>query len=219
MPRGGPPQRPGEPDLLAERRARRAVESGEGALLRRAEAAEATVHTLETHISSLQQRLQEAEGDRLRTLQLTERLERVETALQTIRESHRRMASTIGELKDVTVRLRSLADMQPASEPVERGRDDMATALAAAVERLRARAEELPPLSSAADRLDAQSTQVAAPGAPTPPADPSTVMGESASPAAAESAQARPSHKHSMSLLARLRAARSANRKHRNKDA
>lgn len=50
-----------ERDLLAERRARRAAESGEHALTLRAEAAEATVRTLETHVSSLQQRLREAE--------------------------------------------------------------------------------------------------------------------------------------------------------------
>jgi chromosome segregation ATPase len=55
--------RSSEGDLLAERRARRAAESGETALIRRAEAAEATVRTLETHVSSLQQRLDEAEEE------------------------------------------------------------------------------------------------------------------------------------------------------------
>jgi hypothetical protein len=50
-----------ERDLLAERRARRAADSGEVALTRRAEAAEATVQTLERHVASLQQRLREAE--------------------------------------------------------------------------------------------------------------------------------------------------------------
>jgi hypothetical protein len=54
----------GEGDLLAERRARRAAESGEVALTRRAEAAEATVETLERHVASLQQRLREAEDGR-----------------------------------------------------------------------------------------------------------------------------------------------------------
>jgi chromosome segregation ATPase len=65
----GPEGRPrrGEGDLLAERRARRAAESGEVALMRRAEAAEATVQTLERHVASLQQRLREAEEDRVRT--------------------------------------------------------------------------------------------------------------------------------------------------------
>ncbi len=65
---------PGEPpwstdrDLLAERRARRAVDSDPthptDALTRRAEAAEATVQTLETHLSSLQQRVREAAEER-----------------------------------------------------------------------------------------------------------------------------------------------------------
>ena len=55
--------RRGEGDLLAERRARRAAESGEAALTRRAEAAEATVQTLERHVSSLQQRLADAEDE------------------------------------------------------------------------------------------------------------------------------------------------------------
>ena len=55
-----------EGDLLAERRARRAAGSGEQVLERRAEAAEATVRTLETHIASLQQRLREAEDERTR---------------------------------------------------------------------------------------------------------------------------------------------------------
>jgi hypothetical protein len=69
---GGPEGRPrrGEADFLAERRARRAAESGELALVRRAEAAEATVHTLERHVSSLQQRLREVEEERLRTDEL-----------------------------------------------------------------------------------------------------------------------------------------------------
>jgi hypothetical protein len=55
-----------EGDLLAERRARRAAESGEHALTLRAEAAEATVRTLETHVASLRQRLSEAEEEQRR---------------------------------------------------------------------------------------------------------------------------------------------------------
>ncbi len=76
----GPEGRPrrSEGDLLAERRARRAAESGEVALMRRAEAAEATVQTLERHVASLQQRLREAEEDRVRIDELLER-ERAET--------------------------------------------------------------------------------------------------------------------------------------------
>src|SRR5664279_1170193 len=61
-----------EGDLLSERRARRAAESGEIALTRRAEAAEATVQTLEVHVASLQQRLREAEEERSRIGELLE---------------------------------------------------------------------------------------------------------------------------------------------------
>jgi hypothetical protein len=62
---GGPEgRRPlSEGDILAERRARRAAESGEHALTLRAEAAEATVRTLETHVTSLQQQLRESEEE------------------------------------------------------------------------------------------------------------------------------------------------------------
>ncbi|HTA11994.1 MAG TPA: hypothetical protein VK765_01135, partial [Solirubrobacteraceae bacterium] len=64
--------RTGEGDLLSERRARRAAESGEVALTRRAEAAEATVQTLERHVASLQQRLREVEQERVRMDELLE---------------------------------------------------------------------------------------------------------------------------------------------------
>jgi hypothetical protein len=59
-----------EGDLLAERRARRTAESGEHALTLRAEAAEATVRTLETHVASLQQRLGDAEQESRRIADL-----------------------------------------------------------------------------------------------------------------------------------------------------
>ena len=68
----GPAAAEGESDFLAERRARRATETGEAALLRRAEAAEATVQTLESHVASLQQRLREAEEERRRVAELLE---------------------------------------------------------------------------------------------------------------------------------------------------
>jgi chaperonin cofactor prefoldin len=142
MPRGGSSQPPSERDLLAERRARRAAESGENALLRRAETAEATVKTLEGHVSNLQRRLEEAEQGGRRTSELAERLENVESALQAIRESHRRMATTVSELKGVAMRLRVAVDAEPTRESSVRPRsEEMADALAAAVERLRARAE------------------------------------------------------------------------------
>jgi hypothetical protein len=66
------PLRRSEGDLLAERRALRATESGEAALVRRAEAAEATVQTLERHVGSLQQRLDDAESERTRLAELLE---------------------------------------------------------------------------------------------------------------------------------------------------
>jgi chaperonin cofactor prefoldin len=141
MPRGGPSRPPSERDLLAERRALRAAESDENALLRRAETAEATVKTLEGHVSSLQRRLEGAEQDGRRTSELAERLENLESALAAIRESHRRMATTVGELKDVAMRLRTAVNAQPAPEPVPPRSEEMADALAAAVERLRARAQ------------------------------------------------------------------------------
>ncbi len=78
---GGGPEGRGarsEGDLLAERRARRAAETGEVALTRRAEAAEATVLTLERHVASLQQRLREAEDEFAQMSELLE-LERAST--------------------------------------------------------------------------------------------------------------------------------------------
>jgi hypothetical protein len=62
----------GDADLLAERRARRAAEGGEAAVTRRAEAAEATVQTLELHVSSLQQRLADAQAEHASLAELLE---------------------------------------------------------------------------------------------------------------------------------------------------
>ena len=80
--KGGPP-RPTERDLLAERRARRSALSGDMALVHRAEVAEATVQTLETHLSSLQQRLQEAEAERREGI---ERLATSENELRRVKQ-------------------------------------------------------------------------------------------------------------------------------------
>jgi chromosome segregation ATPase len=146
VPRGGPSQPPSERDLLAERRALRAAEPGESALVRRAETAEATVKTLEGHVLSLQRRLEDAEQDGRRTAELAERLENVESALAAIRDSHRRMAATVSELKDVAMRLRATVDSGPARESARPRSEEMADALAAAVERLRARAEASVPV-------------------------------------------------------------------------
>lgn len=182
VPRGGSSPPPSERDLLAERRARRAAESGENALLRRAETAEATVKTLEGHVASLQRRLEEAEQDGRRTAELAQRLENVESALAAIRESHGRIAGTVQELKGVAMRLRAAVDAGPVQEPSSaRPRsEEMADALAAAVERLRARAQE-----SAVARPD--TTPTVAPVQRTP-------------------------HKHSMSLIGRWRLRRKQRR-------
>lgn len=62
-----------ERDLLAARRARR-VELGDAALIRRAEAAEASVRTLESHLADLRRRVREAEEEHRRVSeQLAER--------------------------------------------------------------------------------------------------------------------------------------------------
>jgi hypothetical protein len=72
-PGGEPPTGPGERDTLAARRARRA-ELGDAALMRRAEAAEATVRTLESHLADLRRRVREAEEEQRRAAeQLAER--------------------------------------------------------------------------------------------------------------------------------------------------
>jgi chromosome segregation ATPase len=63
--RKGPP-RPGEHDLLAERRARRAG-LGDPVLADRAQDAEAKVRALETHLADLRRRLAEAERERERS--------------------------------------------------------------------------------------------------------------------------------------------------------
>src|SRR5436190_9970079 len=73
-PGSGPPGAGGrrEGDPLSERRLLRATETGEAALVRRAEAAEATVQTLERHVASLQQRLEEGAAERRRLAELLE---------------------------------------------------------------------------------------------------------------------------------------------------
>ncbi|HYM46033.1 MAG TPA: hypothetical protein VES65_07730 [Solirubrobacteraceae bacterium] len=110
----GEPPRPSERDLLAERRARRVAESGDPALVRRADAAEATVKTLETHLASLQQRLLETEESgrrsaerlaerelelrRVKQLQFAEQQQRIE-AERALRAASRRLAGRDGQSK------------------------------------------------------------------------------------------------------------------------
>ncbi len=77
-----PPTSSGESDLLAARRARRA-ELGDAALTRRAEAAEATVRTLESHLADLRRRVREAEEEQRRVSeQMAEREHEVRRAKQ-----------------------------------------------------------------------------------------------------------------------------------------
>ena len=90
-----------EGDLLAERRARRAAESGEHALTLRAEAAEATVRTLETHVASLQQRLRDAEEQSRRAAEMIE-ADRGRALWRSDRRPERR--GTPGRLRDVLER-------------------------------------------------------------------------------------------------------------------
>jgi hypothetical protein len=84
---GNEPPEGGDVDFLAARRARRGdarePASREPALVRRAEAAEATVRTLETHMTSLQGRLREVEEEQRRSSeQLLEREQEVRRVKQ-----------------------------------------------------------------------------------------------------------------------------------------
>ncbi len=332
---GGEPPRPTDRDLLAERRARRAIDSDPtrptDTFTRRAEAAEATVQTLETHLASLQQRVREAaeervlfserldaeqaavaerehelrrvkqreyaeqqlrveaedrhtrlqrdsrgEIDRLtrrlgasehHARELAERLEsvqrelaeaeqavaaervavgrgerelqmrlselersaheirreidseraaraRAEHLLQSMREGYRRMERLVAELKGVMAQLRAATALKAREEQPEAGvhgvqREELTDALAAAVERLRARAEASAMESD--DLTDAPvmglPSEVEQPSA-APPIRP-TAVADRRGPAE------RPAHKHSMSLLTRVRIRRKHRRERR----
>jgi DNA repair exonuclease SbcCD ATPase subunit len=357
----GEPPRSTDRDLLAERRARRAIDSDPTpthptqptsahpteALTRRAEVAEATVQTLETHLASLQQRVREAaeervifserldceqaavaerehelrrvkqreyaeqqlrveaedrrthlerdsraEIDRLtrrlsasehHARELAERLEgvqrelaeaeqaaaaehatvrrgerdlqmrlaelerraqeirreidseraareRAEYLLQGMREGYRRVERLVAELKGIAVQLRAGAGPQPVRERVavqsqpavrrehgEAHRDEMADALAAAVERLRARVADVGDDPVLADRAvavdDGQQEELR-----TPP----SWQHDVATPPIVDAQQGRLSHpaersphKHSMSLLTRIRRRRKQRRERR----
>jgi len=123
---GDPP--PSERDLLAERRAlRNAAQAGDPALLRRAEAAEATVQTLETHLSSLQQRLREAE--------------------ETSRHSAQRLAASENELRRVKQQEYAEQQLRVEAERALAGAldrsSDGALARSEVVQRLQARVAEV----------------------------------------------------------------------------
>ncbi len=111
------------------------------------------------------------------------------------------MAGTVHELKGVAIKLRAAVDAQPAQEPTSaRPRsEEMAEALAAAVERLRARAQE-----SAVEQAE------------TTPAGTAEILVQAplAAPAAIPVAppEQRAPHKHSMSLIGRWRLRRKQRR-------
>jgi hypothetical protein len=97
-----PPPRQGEFDVLAERRARRAW-LGSPALARRAEAAEATVHTLETHLADLRRRQAEAEHElEMAAAQLLER----ERELRRVKQREHAEQQLRVEAEEAAVRLR-----------------------------------------------------------------------------------------------------------------
>jgi len=112
--------RRGEGDLLAERRARRAAESGKDALLHRAEAAEATMQTLQAHVVSLQGRLRETEEER----------ERLKELLARGRPSEAWAAEAAGERELRHVKQREYAEQQLRADAEERLRDVEAAARA-----------------------------------------------------------------------------------------
>jgi hypothetical protein len=209
------------------RRLRR-VEPGDSLLIRRAQEAEANVRILEGHVADLRRSLREAEGEqRLLTERLAQRendLRRVRQRehaeqqlrseaeeqgerreqelvqqLEDMRRSLLRMRGVVHELRTLLGQLRSAPPPPPpppppALPPVRQrpqpDREEMTKALASAVERLRARAAApedepvVPPQSVAA--------QPVVPPQPAPQPPP-------AAPAP---------HKHSRSLIGRLRLAR-----------
>ena len=99
---GGRPSQESERDALAERRARRAWLSSP-ALVRRAEAAEATVHTLEAHLADLRHRQVEAEREReSAAAQLTAR----ERELRRVKQREYAEQQLRVEAEEAVVRLR-----------------------------------------------------------------------------------------------------------------
>ncbi|HLL91731.1 MAG TPA: hypothetical protein VK252_02235 [Solirubrobacteraceae bacterium] len=130
-PQGRRPPGRSEGDLLSERRARRAAETGEAALMLRAEAAEATVQTLERHVSSLQARLREAEEERRGLSELLEAekvlaLER-EHELRRVkqREYAEQQLRVEAEERLVGVERDSQAEIERLSARVQAGEDDV----------------------------------------------------------------------------------------------
>jgi chromosome segregation ATPase len=137
-----------ERDTLAERRARRAW-LGDAALLRRAEAAEESVRTLETHLADLRRR--QAESERLRESTTTQLAER-ELELRRVKQREYAEQQLRVEAEEAAVRARRgrraeldhwqrrAEEAQTAAQYAEEQRDALAASLAAvneSCERLR----------------------------------------------------------------------------------
>ena len=155
-----------------------------------------TERELQARLAELERRAHEAEGELHSERAAREHAER---ELESMRESHRRVEGLVGELRGVVARLRAAAATAPTREdlgaerppalrsgPAEGQREEMADALAAAVERLRARVEDVGEPSADADKTRYEPSAV--------PAEQPTAPGAKRSP-----------HKHSMSLLTRLK--------------
>ncbi|HTA96815.1 MAG TPA: hypothetical protein VK730_04140 [Solirubrobacteraceae bacterium] len=164
-----PPQSDAAPDVLAARRARRA-EAGDPVIARRAEAAEATVRNLETHLAALEQRLEEVGRERERIAQqlmeresdvrgakqreyaeqqlrveAEERGERLQREMRgQIQELSNRLEETERDVRELSTELSQLRERDARLTPIVRELMDVAAGLRAGFEReLTALREEL----------------------------------------------------------------------------
>ncbi|HEY5287124.1 MAG TPA: hypothetical protein VIJ50_08475, partial [Solirubrobacteraceae bacterium] len=167
------PDMPGQsdatPDVLAARRARRA-EAGDPVIARRAEAAEAAVRNLETHLAALEQRLEEVGRERERIAQqlmeresdvrgakqreyaeqqlrveAEERGERLQREMRgQIQELSNRLEETERDVRELSNELSQLRERDARLTPIVRELMDVASGLRAGFEReLTALREEL----------------------------------------------------------------------------
>ncbi|HXC45972.1 MAG TPA: hypothetical protein VNU24_05145, partial [Solirubrobacteraceae bacterium] len=157
------------PDVLAARRARRA-EAGDPVIARRAEAAEAAVRNLETHLAALEQRLEEVGRERERIAQqlmeretdvrgakqreyaeqqlrveAEERGERLQREMRgQIQELGNRLEQTERDVQELSAELTQLRERDARLTPIVRELMDVAAGLRAGFEReLTALREEL----------------------------------------------------------------------------
>jgi hypothetical protein len=164
-----PPQSDATPDVLAARRARRA-EAGDPVIARRAEAAEAAVRNLETHLAALEQRLEEVGRERERIAQqlmeresdvrgakqreyaeqqlrveAEERGERLQREMRgQIQELSNRLEETERDVRELSTELSQLRERDARLTPIVRELMDVAAGLRAGFEReLTALREEL----------------------------------------------------------------------------